>query len=315
DEIYKLDKSINYVLPLELINSKDSINSNLNKLFVNPSVVIPSINLRNFGEQDAVEDAENPTISRYTLNAEMPLANQWTFDCSLEVDPTLLDEFNANNSIKYALLPQEAYQFNPKMEFTPGNSEIETIVTIDRSKVTPGDYILPIRLSECSNEAFQIQDGMNTCLVKVSLKSVKLTTSMLSTNAQEATEGAIAGLIDGDLSTFFHSTWSAPAASLPHYFQLKLDTGVKSMKFQYYTRHNSGNQAPQTIVVKGSNDGTNFVTIQTFDSELPRTAATVYNTPIFTSDIAYKYLRFEVPVSVAGNNTYFSMGEFKLWGE
>ncbi|MGL5318478.1 MAG: BT_3987 domain-containing protein [Bacteroidales bacterium] len=315
DEIYKLDQTTNYILPMELIDSKDSINSKLNKLFVNPAVVIPSINLKTVGEQDAIQDPAVATTSTFNVTAEMPLKNQWEFDCTLEVDPTILDDFNESSTIKYTLLPQVAYQFNPKLTFTPGNGEVTSLITIDRSKITPGDYILPVRLTDCSKDAFLIDQQKSTCLIKVSLKSIKLTTGNLTTNAQEPTEGAIAGLIDGNLTTFFHSAWSVPASSLPHYFQVRLDTPVKNMKFQYYTRHNSGNQAPKTIHLKGSNDGTNFVLIKTFDSGLPTTSGTAFNTPIFASDVAYSYLRFEVPLSAAGENKFFAMAEFKLWGE
>ena len=43
DKIYELDKTIDYVLPMELINSKDSINVKLNTMFIKPKVVIPTL--------------------------------------------------------------------------------------------------------------------------------------------------------------------------------------------------------------------------------------------------------------------------------
>ncbi len=317
DKIYDLDKDVNYVLPLELVDSKDSINSKLNKMFVSPDVIIPTIYLKEAGEQDILLDANSPETSTFTLSTEMPFANLWDFDCTLEIDQALLDEFNASSEVKYALLPKEAYEFNPTVKFTSGNSMSENIITINKSKIIPGDYMLPLRLTDCTKETFEIEKGKDVCLLKVSYapQSIALTADMLSTNAQEPSEGAIAGLIDGNLETYFHSAWSVSVANPPHYFEVTLNEPISVVKFQYYTRHNSGNQAPQKIVVKGSNNGTDYVTIQTFDSGLPKTAKTAFTTPIFISETAYKHLRFEVPISTAGENKYFSMGEFKLWGE
>ncbi|MGL4805335.1 MAG: BT_3987 domain-containing protein [Bacteroidales bacterium] len=317
DKIYDLEPGINYVLPLELVDSKDSINSKLNKMFITPDVIIPTLYLKEAGEQDILVDVNSPDISTFTLSTEMPLANQWDFNCTLEVDPTLLDEFNEGSTVKYAILPKEAYEFDPTVKFTDGNSSAENPIKIDKSKIIPGDYMLPLRLTDCTKETFEIEKGKDVCLLKVSYapQSITLNAGMLTTNAQEPSEGPISALIDGNLDTYFHSAWSVSVPNPPHYFEVKLNNPVSLIKFQYYTRHNSGNQAPQKIVVKGSNNGTDYTEIKIFDNGLPKTAKTAYTTPIFLSETAYQYLRFEVPVSTAGENKYFSMGEFKLWGE
>ncbi|MGL5773604.1 MAG: DUF1735 domain-containing protein, partial [Bacteroidales bacterium] len=175
DKIYDLEPGINYVLPLELVDSKDSINSKLNKMFITPDVIIPTLYLKEAGEQDILVDVNSPDISTFTLSTEMPLANQWDFNCTLEVDPTLLDEFNEGSTVKYAILPKEAYEFDPTVKFTDGNSSAENPIKIDKSKIIPGDYMLPLRLTDCTKETFEIEKGKDVCLLKVSYAPQSIT--------------------------------------------------------------------------------------------------------------------------------------------
>lgn len=79
--------------------------------------------------------------------------------------------------------------------------------------------------------------------------------AQLSTNAQEPKEGPIEGLLDSDLSTFFHSMWSTtPDPNDYHYLQVDLGKEVEAIQMKYWKRDNYANDAqgtghPSTITV------------------------------------------------------------------
>lgn len=148
----------------------------------------------------------------------------------------------------------------------------------------------------------------------------------VSTNADQNTGGGaqdgngIAGLIDKNYDTFLHTRYDGTAVSGAHHIQVKMTTGLSSFRFFYRTRPGGTNfvNKPTTIVISGSNDGTDFTTITTLSSTdaqfpLPSNTTSIENyiSPIISSGTAYQYLRFEV--TATNNNTaFFTLGEFAL---
>ena len=68
---------------------------------------------------------------------------------------------------------------------------------------------------------------------------ISLSADNFSTNAQEATEGAIANICDGDRSTFWHSQWSGDGSPDFHYLKVSLPEGreLSNFQFKYVTRY------------------------------------------------------------------------------
>ena len=78
----------------------------------------------------------------------------------------------------------------------------------------------------------------------------------VETNAQETTEGSVELAIDGDVTTFFHSTWS-DAESAPsdyHYIQAALMEPVETFALKMVKRMGTATNYPTKIEVLGSND-------------------------------------------------------------
>ena len=249
----------------------------------------------------------------------MPVKSQWEFECNLSIEESLLDKYNQENESNNKLLPTGSYAWKPIVKFTKGVNAVAITIEIDKSTLTPGGYILPIKLASCSKETFEIEKGKDFCLLCVSYspeKAVYLDPNMLSTNALEPSEGSLSNLLDNLDDTYFHSawSWSVPQEELPHYIQIDLKEPLSVFKFQYKTRHNSGGQAPQVIILKGSNDGIKYTSIGRVDQDLPKSAKAVFDSPVLQGKEVYKYIRLEVPKSTAGLNTYFSMAELKFWG-
>ena len=129
-------------------------------------------------------------------------------------------------------------------------------------------------------------------------------------NDPDPVEGPIEGLIDGETSTFFHSSWHDSPES-EHWLQVDLGVALKDFQFNYHTRVGAGSSFPKTIEVMGSNDGDYFETITTFNSGLPTSADKSWESGNINADKEYKHLRFVI----ASENVFFHMAEFNLLTE
>ena len=126
----------------------------------------------------------------------------------------------------------------------------------------------------------------------------------LSTNAchntlNNASDGqGLAGLLDDDTETFFHSDYGGKISNT-HYLQVDLGSGNTMSKFAFnYTTRSNGNNCPTAIVVAGCNsaDGT-FTTLQTYtatNDNLPNGSALSWESPVIDNTANYRYLRFSV---------------------
>lgn len=311
-----------YVLPLELSSSTDSVNTTKRRAFVVPTVIIPSVYFSKTGYQHAIITEGGSDVTTFQLAIAMPMKNQWTFDCEVSIEPSALEAYNQANGTNLEMLPSGSYALNKTVAFLPGENAKTIEVSIDRKNLTYGDYILPIKLNNCSMAAFEIDQSQNICLLGVTYMPPKipLTAGMLSTNAQEASEGPIANLVDNNTSTMFHTSWSEEIYDKwGHYIDVRLNEPIKKVILNYWTRKENGNGAPTNIIVYTSEDGVTYTQLGTISEGLPKTGNTEYVSPLFQSPTSFKYLRVAVTKSVAGemnenSAAYFNMSEFALFG-
>ncbi|MDD7727514.1 MAG: discoidin domain-containing protein [Bacteroidales bacterium] len=191
------------------------------------------------------------------------------------------------------------------------------------------------KLDEAKDELKATIDKANTNYnsIKVSFNlptEVPLTADMLFSNAEQTKTGtgdptaSLSKLIDGDASTFFHSSYEQTKASFPneyHYLQVNLKQAVDVIGFHYTTRNLVDGPHPTVIEVQCSSDGLNFVSAATLTKKdgLPTTAGayyTSYNRPIglpFSS----RYIRYVVKenhrnVLTSNGYPFFTMAEFGM---
>ncbi len=67
---------------------------------------------------------------------------------------------------------------------------------------------------------------------------VPLTASMVSTNAQEGSEGPIANLVNGNNGDYFHTDWHG-AVKTTHFVQFKLDKAIQTITIDYVGRNHN----------------------------------------------------------------------------
>ena len=86
--------------------------------------------------------------------------------------------------------------------------------------------------------------------------AVALTAKDFTTNAQEPKEGPLADIVDGDMFTYFHSTWSE-AAEAEHYIEVTLPEPMSEFTISYLSRNERTVPTAITLTegVANDNDG------------------------------------------------------------
>jgi len=121
------DTSRDPVIPIVLESSDGSIDPYSHELFINPTYSEPVIG---FTGNAVIELPEGSDIAN--LRIGMPMESPWDINCKIEVDPTVLDEWNAANNETYGLMPAGAYSdvsevaLNKGDEYAPVNIELDT---------------------------------------------------------------------------------------------------------------------------------------------------------------------------------------------
>lgn len=119
-------------------------------------------------------------------------------------------------------------------------------------------------------------------------------------------------LLDGNASTYVHSSYGSDAGSDPHYIQVKLSAAKDKVMFYMHRRENSSNNnRPKTIKVYTSTDGTNFSAepVATLDNLEGRSSVASYYSPEIDLGGSYQYLRFVVTATNSGTQ-FFTASEF-----
>ncbi len=166
--------------------------------------------------------------------------------------------------------------------------------------------------------------------------NVALQVSNLSSNADhnalnpgQKDGGGLSALLDGNSTTYFHTSWGNNKPSAYHYLQVDLGDANKVSEFLFnYTTRNGTQQgtspAPTKIEVYAGNSTDNMKLIKTISSGLPSywPAAQTYQSDVISAGDSYRYLRFQVTGSAGpGNNGYdvgsthyyfFCMSEFGI---
>ena len=82
----------------------------------------------------------------------------------------------------------------------------------------------------------------------------------LTVSSNQSGEGAIANLIDGKLDTYWHSQWSAPVSTYPHWIVIDMKKSEIVSQVDLAPRHNSANGF-RLFNIEGSMDGVNWVRV------------------------------------------------------
>ena len=143
---------------------------------------------------------------------------------------------------------------------------------------------------------------------------VALSTSNVSFNATEESEGKEENLFDGDQSTYYHSRWNGNTEPL-HYFQIDMaDDKIGQFNFTTFNRSGASNDFPATYDIEGSNNGVDFTDIATVHSTAKNAGEKFRSEAIGNDGTQYRYLRFNVTDTYGSvaYRVFFHLAEFSL---
>lgn len=232
------DVSRTPVIPLVLESTDGLIDPNNGDMFIIPEYKEPEVGFLN-GGVCILEDGQNS----YTLNIGLPFESEWDITCKVEVDPSVLEDYNKNQATSFGLMPEDAYSGIGTVELAKGEQSVAMDVKIDLSKAGFRN-VVPLRITTLSLDGFEIGDA--TALVGIDNASqfkINLTEDMIVAPDCYGSDGkGIPGLCDGDPSTHFHAKYySRELDSFGSYLEITLKEEVSELGFDFYTRSSYGN--------------------------------------------------------------------------
>ena len=148
--------------------------------------------------------------------------------------------------------------------------------------------------------------------------------TQLSTNAQEKTEGPISNLLDSDIETFFHSSWSSESDPVNgyHYLQVDLGEALDAIEIKYSKRMNNTmkDYNPEYVEVTATNnvDG-EWTLIGNYHWDYDFMTDTVEaGHATYVMDNAYRHVRITVKRAIESyahltTPPFFNLSEFGVW--
>ena len=299
-----------WVLPLYVASDTDSINADRNSIFLQfNEIVSPAIQFSN----TSVSVLEKQYGLVGTFAQEIPFGldvenTSWDIACKFVVEPEYVDTYNAEHGTVFKALESNYVIESEQLEIPSGTTEMPLKVTIEGDNLEPGDYMLPIRLSETS--LFTPKSGEDLYLLAFRILGTEFDrTGWSATPSSETVSGGTGGandVLDDDINTYWHSKWDNGYAPLPHW--LVIDTQTEHRFTQVALQRRIGYDYARAGYFYVSSDGSNWTPVGTFT--MGNTDAT--QTFSITPSIG-RYLKIEVTES-ANNNLCAAFAEVYLYG-
>lgn len=316
-----------YVIPFELSQGSDSINADLQYLFLIPTVEELTVGFETTGYVD-IGDLTGTDMLTVTQTITMPTEDQWNLECTVEVDETVLDEYNAENGFDLELPDAGAYTIEVA-PFTEGSTTTEVTITIDPAQLQYGLQALPLRITGTNYSGIGAAEGSETCIIGLNytverseLSAIELTLDMLSAYGTADYDGnGLEGLIDGRGSGLMWHGDYAYGYNDPTYGQyidIALDSSISHFAYSLWTRYENANGAPVTTHIYASTDGSTWHLIGIVSNEFTE-GDEEYDSGVFSYREPYNYVRIAVTESNAGSVTatggYWNCGELEIYGQ
>lgn len=135
------------------------------------------------------------------------------------------------------------------------------------------------------------------------------TAGYITITASNLASGSLASLVNHDAS----DTFDNPMTNNWFTFDLGATRRLRVSKWSFRMRSSGGNN-PTAIDLQGSNDSTNWTTIDS-QTGLTSTANTWNSFTVTGQTVKYRYFRLLRQGTDDGGNNYFTAGEFELYGD
>ena len=297
------------VVPVVLESSDASVNSYGSESFILPTYSEPTLS---FASQIIAGSRGGEIMATVTL----PIQNSWDINFEVEVDPTVVSQCNMLNGTQYEAVDASALTGNTSFTLPNGSSSVDIKLNVDFSKFTALNSVLPLRITGISVDG--IESNVTTGWIVVTMPRIPITAAMLSTNAQEPSEGPIANLLDGNVETFFHSLWSS-TINEKHYIQVTLPETYSKVWIRYCNRHNNANNSLLYfyLYTGTSNDNLEFYKMYGWDTDGLKYGKAEWSTvsaELSTPQSVFRIEEYWTLADQANGIHFFSMSELEMYG-
>ena len=301
-----------WVLPLQVVSENDSVNSEKNELFLQiTGVITPSFGF----ESSAVSVKEYSYGSAVTEKVALGLdtENSWEINCEFAVDDAYRTAYNTKNKTIFQALPDGSYSFQDQMTLSPGTTNTELAVTINTDQLEPGDYMLPISIESVSIFGISSTNDVYPLTIRILGPLLDRTSWTIEANTQEPSgEGSGNGVpscaLDGDLSTYWHSSWQSGTHALPHELIIDTKESYTFTQFGLVQRQHDSYMDAGTGVFYVSDDKVNWTEVGTF------TMKKIHATQNFTLETPVQGRYFKVQITQSNRDLNTSLAEIYAYG-
>lgn len=211
-----------WVLPLEISSETDSVNAEKNELFLQIlDVVSPTLGFTD--PSLTVKQYEYGSLSTLSesIKISLDVENKWEIEWEIETDESYISTYNSANGTLFQAFPAGTYTLPESMSLPYGTTTTELTVTIQGAQLIPGDYMLPLRIKNISLFEIASDRALYPLAIRIMGPQLDRTGWTAEANTEEPSgEGVGNGipscLLDGNLSTYWHSAWQSGNTPLPH---------------------------------------------------------------------------------------------------
>lgn len=212
-----------YAVPVQIENASVGVNDAKNTAFVRPSVKNPIVymGLTGFTSYSYKTGEEVPSISM-ELPVKVDFKNLWDITCDIVASQKALDEYNNNEGTFYTLLPAATYTLDNQVIIKNGEKKAISKLNIDGTKITYGNYCLPIALNSVSK--FEVDATKDTYLIGIFIEAPKLDrtgwqvvdrTSVYINSSGTGDGAGVNAILDGNIDTYWHSNYGTATPDNP----------------------------------------------------------------------------------------------------
>lgn len=218
------------VIPVMLESEGSSVNPDNAECFIIPEYTQPTVGFLNGGFH-LLPNGENS----YTLKVGLPFTSEWDIACTVEVDPSLLN----GGLLTYGLMPSEAISGLGTVQLAQGAESVDMTINIDPEKAGFRNAI-PLRITTLDRDGFVLRN--ETAIIAIdnaAAYKIPMRTDMIYSNDVCEWDGAgVAGIIDGNYDSHFHTLYSGHNVEDPYgsYLEITLDNPITDFGFDFTVR-------------------------------------------------------------------------------
>lgn len=300
------------VIPVVLESADATVNDQSFEVFVMPSYTEPTLMFSDSKLSESRSRGLNLSADgTFTTTVSLPVENRWDLEFDITVDPDLVDAYNAANGTSYTSMSPEAIIGSTHFTMPAGKSSVDVSFKVNTELIDLTDA-LGIRITGSTVEG--IEPDTDAAWLVADL-NIPLTADMFSSNALEPSEGSLANLLDGNLSTYFHSAWSVTVDD-NHYLQVTLPEGYSKVQIEYSNRVSGTPNALGDFNVYAGTSSADLTLVREFrrnvDALNSGSGQTTVLEPL-TLDGPRNVFRIENLSSFNGNK-FFVLTEFRMRG-